>query len=91
MTKVVETNDVSLPLLYFLEIAAFGNECKLCKLGVGVIYDTVGDPALETRIEQLTKELCIEYVGDDEEVSWCIRNRENAVFGCGINMPSFEM
>lgn len=45
----------------------FGDQCKLCRFGVGVIYDAVQDPALETRLEQFTQDLCTEYVGDNDE------------------------
>ncbi|XP_045212079.2 prosaposin-like [Mercenaria mercenaria] len=48
-------------------IAFTEDECTWCRLGVGVIYDTVQDPALETRIQELTQDVCEEYVESGDE------------------------
>ena len=40
-------------------------ECGMCKLAVGIVYDTVRDPALEANINLYSQHLC-ELSGDTQ-------------------------
>ncbi|XP_060605272.1 uncharacterized protein LOC132757841 [Ruditapes philippinarum] len=50
-----------------VQVEAIQDECTLCRYGVGIIYDTVQDPALETRIQDLAEDICENYVDDISE------------------------
>ncbi|KAL4240268.1 hypothetical protein ACF0H5_001062 [Mactra antiquata] len=40
--------------------------CRMCKLAVGIVYDTVSDPDLKVRMEQVLHELCVDTINTDK-------------------------